>query len=149
MGKYPGDALWALMVFLGWGIIFPGISTRRIAVYALATSSADEFSQLYHAPWIDSIRSTFLGHIILGEGFVWFDLVAYTIGIFIGMLGESALHSGALGAASQRLEHFSPCYRSTSRAHKKPDSLSFLSCRPNRISFKIRSWTVLQPDDGF
>jgi hypothetical protein len=76
MGKYPGDALWALMVFLDWGMIFPGISTRRIAVYALATSSVDKFSQLYHAPEKDSLRSTFPGYIILGEGFVWFDFAA-------------------------------------------------------------------------
>lgn len=96
MGKYPGDALWALMVFLGWGIIFPGISTRKLAVYALATSYVDEFSQLYHAPWIDSIRSTFLGHIILGSEFMWFDFAAYAIGIFVGVLGESALRSGTL-----------------------------------------------------
>jgi hypothetical protein len=97
MGKYPGDALWALMVFLGWGVIFPGISTRRLAVYALATSYVDEFSQLYHAPWIDSIRSTFLGHIILGSRFMWFDFAAYAIGIFIGVLGESALRSRIAG----------------------------------------------------
>jgi hypothetical protein len=95
MGKYPGDALWALMVFLGWGMIFPAISTRRLAVYALATSVVDEFSQLYHAPWIDSIRSTFPGHIILGSGFMWFDFAAYAIGIFVGVLGERALRSGA------------------------------------------------------
>ncbi len=97
MGTYPGDALWALMVFPGWGIIFPGISTIRLAVYALAKSSVDECSQLYHAPWIDSIRSTFPEHIILGEGFVWLDLVAYTIGIFVGVLGESALRSRVAG----------------------------------------------------
>ncbi len=96
MGKYPGDALWALMVFLSWGIVFPGISTRRIAMYALATSFVDEFSQLYQAPWIDSYRSTFLGHIILGSGFMWFDFAAYAIGILLGVLGESVLSSGIL-----------------------------------------------------
>lgn len=97
MSKYPGDALWALMVFLGWGIIFPGVSTRKIAVYALATSFVDECSQLYHAPWIDSIRSTFLGHIILGSGFMWFDFAAYAIGVFIGVFGERALRSRIAG----------------------------------------------------
>jgi len=85
-----------LMVFLGWGIILPGGSTRRLAVYALATSFVDECSQLYHAPWIDSIRSTFLGHIILGSGFMWFDFAAYAIGVFLGVLGERALRSATL-----------------------------------------------------
>jgi hypothetical protein len=57
----------------------------------------NEFSQLYHAPWIDSIRSTFIGHIILGSGFMWFDFAAYAIGIFIGVLCEYALCSGDCG----------------------------------------------------
>ena len=30
MGKYPGDAFWALMIFLVGGVVFPGISTARL-----------------------------------------------------------------------------------------------------------------------
>jgi hypothetical protein len=33
--KYGGDALWALMVFLGFGIVFPQSSTVRIGLGAL------------------------------------------------------------------------------------------------------------------
>ncbi len=91
MGKYPGDAFWALTVFVGCGVIFPGITTARLAAYALAACYVVEFSQLYHAPWIDGIRSATLGH--LGNGFMWGDLVAYAIGICVGVLVESAMRS--------------------------------------------------------
>lgn len=93
MGKYPGDGFWALMVFLAWGIVFPRISTARLAVYALFTCCLDECSQLYHAPWIDIVRSTTLGHLILGSGFIWGDFVAYAIGVGAGALGEIAMRS--------------------------------------------------------
>ena len=85
LGKYPGDALWALMVFLGWALLKPNASTFRLAAFALATSYAVEFSQLYQAPWINSIRTIPAGHLILGSTFSWFDLIAYTIGVAIGI----------------------------------------------------------------
>jgi hypothetical protein len=93
LGKYPGDALWALMVFLLWGRALPRTSSLWIGLYALSTSFADEFSQLYQAPWINDIRSTTMGHLILGSGFAWPDLVAYTVGVAIGVLAESAVRA--------------------------------------------------------
>src|SRR5208337_5557027 len=58
IAAYAGDTLWALAAFLGFGLILPRVSTRTIAMLALAFSVAVELSQLYHAPWIDSIRHT-------------------------------------------------------------------------------------------
>jgi hypothetical protein len=84
LGKYPGDALWALMVFCIWGFAIPACSTGRLALYALLTCYADEFSQLYQTPWINAIRSTVAGHLILGSTFSWFDMVAYTVGVGVG-----------------------------------------------------------------
>ena len=93
LGKYPGDGFWALMVFLVWGIIFPRISTARLTLYAVATCCLDECSQLYHAPWIDVIRSTTLGHLVLGNSFLWGDFIAYAIGVGVGALGEIVARS--------------------------------------------------------
>jgi hypothetical protein len=47
-----------------------------------------ELSQLYHAPWIDSIRQTTLGGLILGFGFLWTDLACYAFGVGLGVLLE-------------------------------------------------------------
>jgi hypothetical protein len=88
LGKYPGDALWALMVLLLCGLAKPGWSVGRVAVAALATSFAVEFSQLYQADWINAIRHTTLGHLVLGSTFSAPDLLAYTVGVVIGAVAE-------------------------------------------------------------
>jgi Protein of unknown function (DUF2809) len=62
LGKYPGEALWALMVFCGLGFLNPWLPTLRLAVYALLISYVDEFSQIYQAPWINAVRDPYVGH---------------------------------------------------------------------------------------
>ncbi|WP_080056260.1 ribosomal maturation YjgA family protein [Spirosoma aerolatum] len=89
--NYAGDTLWALMVFLGFGFLFRRRSTTTIALVALLFSVCIELSQLYHAPWIDYLRSTRLGGLVLGFGFLWSDLLCYAIGIAAGAFTELAL----------------------------------------------------------
>jgi hypothetical protein len=86
--KYAGDALWALMVFLGIGFVLATQGTALVAALAVAVSCADEFSQLYHAPWIDTVRRTTLGHLVLGDTFAWGDIAAYLVGIGFGAAAE-------------------------------------------------------------
>ena len=95
LGKYPGDALWALMVFLGFGCVFRHAPTIVVALAALAFSFAIEFSQLYHAPWIDAVRATLPGRLVLGSGFAWMDLVAYAVGIWVGVICETVARRGS------------------------------------------------------
>ena len=91
---YAGDTFWALAAFLGIGLILPRASTRTIALLTIAFSVAVEISQLYHAPWIASIRQTTLGGLMLGFGFLWSDLACYAVGVGLGVMidiGLSAL----------------------------------------------------------
>ena len=81
--KYPGDALWSMMVFFGFRLMRPLAPTRHTAAAALATSFAVEFSQLYQAPWILAIRATTAGHLVLGSGYHTADLAAYTAGTLL------------------------------------------------------------------
>jgi hypothetical protein len=89
IAAHAGDTLWALAAFLGIGLILPRASTQTIAMLAMAFSVAIELSQLYHAPWIDSIRHTTLGGLILGFGFVWSDLICYAVGVGLGLAIEN------------------------------------------------------------
>jgi hypothetical protein len=82
---YLGDALWALMVFFGIAFLFKRKSTLWIAAATLIFSFAIEIGQLYHAPWIDSIRYTRIGGLVLGFGFLWSDLICYTAGVVVGV----------------------------------------------------------------
>jgi hypothetical protein len=92
---YLGDSLWALMVFLMAGFIFSKKTSFWTAIIALAFSYCIEISQLYHATWIDYIRALKLGGLILGFGFLWSDLVCYTIGIGFGYLMEKIFYRKA------------------------------------------------------
>ena len=83
-----GDALWALVVFLGFGFLFPRAPTSRVALLSLSFAWGIEFFQLYQAPWINSLRATIPGKLVLGNTFHWSDLIAYTMGIAMGTLWE-------------------------------------------------------------
>ena len=80
VADYAGDTLWALAAFLGIGLILPRASTWTVALLAMAFSVIIEVGQLSHAPWIDSIRRTTLGGLVLGFDFVWSDLAFYAAG---------------------------------------------------------------------
>lgn len=88
--KYGGDALWALVVFLCLGVAWPSWPTYRVGGVAVCISWAVEFLQLYHAPWIDSVRAMVIGRLILGESFNPPDLAAYVAGILLGVIAERA-----------------------------------------------------------
>jgi hypothetical protein len=85
---YLGDTLWALMVFVTCGYIFKSLKTKKVGLIGIAFCYLIELSQLYHSNWIDTIRQTTLGGLVLGYGFLWSDLLAYTIGIGIGVIIE-------------------------------------------------------------
>ncbi len=86
LNTYLGDALWALMIFIAFGLIFREMKTNKIALIGISFCYLIELSQLYHASWIDNIRKTSLGGLVLGYGFLWSDLLAYTIGIGAGVI---------------------------------------------------------------
>lgn len=88
IATYAGDTLWALLVFLGFGWLFPAYSTIRVALYAAAFSLGIELSQLYHTPWLDALRTNRLAALVLGQGFLWSDLVCYAVGVTLGILLE-------------------------------------------------------------
>jgi len=83
LGKYPGDALWAIMVFYLVLCFKPSFQIKKAASFAFLISALDEFSQIYHSPALDHFRSTTIGHLILGSQFSWMDIIAYLIGILI------------------------------------------------------------------
>lgn len=86
-----GDALWALMIYLMIKIVFINLSPKKTAISGIVFCFAIEFSQLYHSSWIDNIRATTLGGLVLGYGFLWSDIVAYLIGIGLGYFLEIIL----------------------------------------------------------
>jgi len=76
------------MAFLGVSALAPHARLSRRAATALAIAYLVEISQLYHAPWIDGLRQSTLGALILGFGFLWSDMVCYTVGVAAGVMLE-------------------------------------------------------------
>ncbi|MFP2926427.1 DUF2809 domain-containing protein [Pyxidicoccus sp. 3LG] len=97
---YAGDTLWALLVFLLLRFVAPGRPALHVAGAALAFSFAVELSQLYQAPWLNAVRRTLPGRLVLGAGFLWSDLVCYTAGVLAGLGLDSALRLRAATPAS-------------------------------------------------
>ena len=83
-----GDALWAAMVYWWIGAAVPTVRLSRRAMVALAVCFAVELSQLYHAPGIDALRETTLGHLVLGSGFDPRDFASYAAGVLAAALVE-------------------------------------------------------------
>lgn len=101
LATYAGDTLWALTLFLVLAFIRPTAWPGMIAVSTLALAFVVEASQLYQAGWINAVRDTRIGALILGHGFLWSDLLCYTVGVGAGWLAElvvAASRSRGLGA---------------------------------------------------
>jgi hypothetical protein len=66
-----GDALYAAFWFLFTRLVWPRLSLRRAAAGVLLFCWLIEFSQLLHPPWLDRLRRTLPGRLILGSDFEW------------------------------------------------------------------------------
>lgn len=83
LAENAGDVLWAMMVYFGFRFLFLKKSIVTAIFLSFLFSFGIEFSQLYQEDWINQIRGTLLGALILGKGFLTVDLIRYTTGIFI------------------------------------------------------------------
>ena len=112
IASYAPDVLWAFLVFALVGVVAPHQSTPRVGLIALAFAFTMECSQLYQAPWINDLRATRIGGLLLGVGFLWSDLVCYTVGVGLGIGFDGMLRSMLQGRHEHSSEdHDSDCAR--------------------------------------
>lgn len=77
-----GDFLYAVMIYFLVRIFVPFKKAFSIFLLSLLICYAIEFLQLYQAEWIIELRKTLFGRYVLGQGFLWSDILAYTFGTF-------------------------------------------------------------------
>ena len=95
-----GDALWAMMIVWWLGVAAPRLSLRMRGLAALAVCVGVEFSQRYHAPWLDALRRTLPGQLVLGSGYDPRDLLAYAAGVVVATaLGRKAVDESSASEA--------------------------------------------------
>ncbi len=88
---YCGDYLWAMLIFFGLALCWKGAGTFKVVVTTLLLTYFIEFTQLFHPPWLEQLRSIKICALVIGYDYSWSDLVAYTLGISTGCLIEWAM----------------------------------------------------------
>ena len=58
----------------------PQLSPWLVGCAVLVITSILEFLQLWHPPLLQAVRSTFLGHALIGSSFAWSDFPYYGAG---------------------------------------------------------------------
>jgi len=101
---YLGDALYAAMFLYVYSFLMPYRPDVLRAGYALATCYCIEFLQLYTAPWIMQLRATLPGKLLLGQGFLWSDILAYTIGVTVAFTANRIWLDSKKSVADSRLK---------------------------------------------
>ncbi|MCB0738609.1 MAG: DUF2809 domain-containing protein [Bacteroidetes bacterium] len=83
--RFTPDILWAAMVFALVSAVFPKSILRQRVVFALVLAYLVEISQLYQSGWVNEIRATELGGLLLGHNFAWSDIICYSLGVPLGV----------------------------------------------------------------
>ncbi len=84
------------VIFWCWVVAFllPRARASRIAIAVFVGTSLLEVAQLWHAPFLQYLRSFYLGKVILGTTFVPSDFFYYAIGAGIAFWSLKRLEAG-------------------------------------------------------
>lgn len=85
LATYTGDTLWAVMFLLIARLIWPARPTWQIATSILVFTLTIEFSQLSGTPMIESLRSIPVIRFLLGNTFLWTDVICLLVGAAVGV----------------------------------------------------------------
>ena len=76
------EIFWCVLLFL----FLDNAKPWFIATSVLMITCVLEFLQLWHPPFLEFIRSYFIGRALLGTSFTWFDFPYYFLGCGVGWL---------------------------------------------------------------
>ena len=86
-----GDILYAVLIYFGFRFLIMDSKKSTSLLLSLLFCFGIEILQLVQIDWLIAIRKTTLGHYILGEGFLWLDLLCYIIGTLMAFLIDKKL----------------------------------------------------------
>lgn len=75
-----GDVLYAVLIYFGFRFLIMDSKKSTSLLLSLLFCFGIEILQLIKIDWLIAIRKNTLGHYILGEGFLWLDLLCYVVG---------------------------------------------------------------------
>jgi hypothetical protein len=83
---FVGDILYAVLVYFGFRWLFLKSKILWQIALPLLFCFVIEIQQISTATTLITIRKTTLGHYVLGQGFLWSDLLCYSIDIGLANL---------------------------------------------------------------
>ena len=96
-----GDILYAAFWFFVALLVWPRASLWKAGAAVFLYCTTVEFSQLLHTPWLDGLRRTLPGRLLLGSEFDWSDIGCYAVGIVVAA-GLSALFRQGVVSGEKR-----------------------------------------------
>jgi hypothetical protein len=81
-GSIAYEIFWILLIAL----LFPKASPVWTAIGVCLATCLVEFLQLWHPPFLEAMRATLPGRLVLGNAFTWSDFLSYFIGSFLGWM---------------------------------------------------------------
>lgn len=105
LGAIAYQIFWILFVLF----IYPKASLIWTAVGVFFFTCGIEFLQLWQPPWLQALRATLPGRLVLGNSFTLSDFPPYLIGSLLGWVWAKLLYnridSGAFSKTMQRLKN--------------------------------------------
>ena len=92
-----GGALYVAAMALVIALVARRSGPRRQVAWALALTCAIELLQAWHPAWLQAIRRTLPGRLVLGTTFNWWDFPAYAAGALLAL--AILRHMGRRGAS--------------------------------------------------
>jgi len=94
--NYAAGLLYEVFWILGFFLLFPKRELiGRLSLWVFVLTSFLELLQLYQTPWIEKLREPFLGKVLLGTTFSWWDFPHYAAGCLLAVwLLERAASEG-------------------------------------------------------
>lgn len=91
LGDFLGSVAYEIFWILFVVFLFPKFSVAKVAIAVCLATCAIEVLQLWTPPFLQVIRATLPGRLVLGNTFSWSDFPAYVVGSFLGWLGVRSL----------------------------------------------------------
>ncbi len=91
LATYMGDALWPIMFFFLGRVVFPLANRWPLAAFTLGLTLTLEFGQLWQPAWLQWLREQPVIGFILGNSFVWSDVVCLVVGSVVAVIVDAVL----------------------------------------------------------
>ena len=80
-----GDLLYATLVYFIVAMLWLNLRRSTVFIFAFCFCAIIEFAQLLQWPFLIELQANWLGKLVLGSNFKWFDLVRYFFGTTLGL----------------------------------------------------------------